>query len=63
MRVYIERTGKTVEVRAGSVKELLKRLNMRPNVVLVVKNGELVTENAGLTEKDEVKVLSVISGG
>ncbi|MBU2638188.1 MAG: MoaD/ThiS family protein [Nanoarchaeota archaeon] len=63
MKVYIEKTGKTVNVKAASVNALLKKLNINPVTVLVVKNGTLVTEDAKLSEKDQIKILAVVSGG
>lgn len=63
MRVFIERSNEYKEVKAISVKELLIHLKLNPTAVLVVKNGVLVTEDAPLKEADEVKILSVISGG
>lgn len=63
MKVYIEQTGKNVNARAPSVAALLKKLKINPVAVLVVKNGALVTEDARLSEKDNVKILSVVSGG
>ncbi len=63
MKVYIEREDKEVKIKARNVKELLKKLNINPITVLVAKNNELVTEDVKLSEKDEVKIISVISGG
>lgn len=63
MKVYIEQTGKNVNAKAPSVGALLKKLNINPVTVLVVKNSALVTEDAKLSEKDKVKILSVVSGG
>lgn len=63
MKVYIEQTGKNVSAKAPSVAALLKTLKINPVTVLVVKNGTLVTEGEKLSAKDEVKILSVVSGG
>ncbi|MFA4886646.1 MAG: MoaD/ThiS family protein [Candidatus Nanoarchaeia archaeon] len=63
MKVYLERSNEWKEVTASSVKEMLKTLKLNHTAVLVVKNGHLVTEDAVLKEGDEVKILSVISGG
>jgi len=63
MKVYIESTGKNVSVKAPSVAALLKKLNINPVTVLVVKNRNLVTEDSKLNDKDNVKILSVVSGG
>lgn len=63
MKVYIEREDKETNIKAKTVKELLKKLNINPITVIVAKNNELVTEDEKLSEKDEVKIISVISGG
>ncbi len=63
MKVFIEREDKEKEVKAGTIKELLKKLNINPVTVIVAKNNELVTEDEKLNEKDEIKIISVISGG
>ena len=46
-----------------TVMQLLKRVDLLPENVLVVRNGKLVTEDQHLTSGDEVKIVSVISGG
>ena len=63
MKVYLERSNEWKEVNTASVKEMLKELKLNHTAVLVVKNGRLVTEDALVKEGDEVKILSVISGG
>jgi len=63
MKVYIERTNEYKEVKASTVKELLKILKINPTTVIVVKNNALVTEDEKITSKDKIKLLSVISGG
>ncbi|MFH1211105.1 MAG: MoaD/ThiS family protein [archaeon] len=63
MKVFIEREDKEIKIKAGTVKELLGKLKINPVTVIVAKNNELVTDDTKLTEKDEVKIISVISGG
>ena len=63
MRVTIERTGERKEAKAKTVKELLKKLKINPTTVIAVVNGEAVTEDAKLNPKDEVLIMSVVSGG
>ncbi len=46
-----------------TVLQLLKRVDLLPESVLVVRNGQLVTEDQRLAPGDEVKIVSVISGG
>jgi sulfur carrier protein ThiS len=45
------------------VQQLLKRLDLLPESVLVVRNGILVTEDQRLLPEDEVKIVAVVSGG
>ncbi len=63
MKVFIERENKNKDIKAKTIKEVLEKLKINPETVLVVVNYELVTEDKKLTEKDQVKVLSVVSGG
>ncbi|MBS3165810.1 MoaD/ThiS family protein [Candidatus Woesearchaeota archaeon] len=63
VKVFIERENRNVNIKALSVIELLKKLRINKEVVLVVKNGVLVTEEEKLNEKDKIELISVISGG
>ncbi len=64
MRIFIERSNKTVELRFhGKVKNLLNHLDLNPENVLVTKNNILVTEEDNIKNTDTVQILSVISGG
>jgi sulfur carrier protein len=46
-----------------TVLQMLKRVDLLPESVLVVRNGKLVTEDQRLVPGDKVKIVSVISGG
>ncbi|MFA6889182.1 MAG: MoaD/ThiS family protein [Candidatus Woesearchaeota archaeon] len=64
MEVFIERVHKTKIVHfKGTVKELLKKMDINPVVVLVVRNNELLAEDDILKTKDNIRILSVVSGG
>jgi len=64
MELFIERGSKRRKIKfAGKASQLLKQLRLVHSAVLVVKNGSLVAEDEVLGDKDEVKILSVISGG
>lgn len=63
MKVYIERTNEVKNLKANSVSELLGKLCINPTTVLIVKNNSLVTESAKLKDSDDIKIISVISGG
>ena len=45
------------------VKELLKKMNINPVTVIVSKNNSIITEDESLGDKDDIKIISVISGG
>ena len=53
----------TVEFLGTDLKELLKQININSETVLIVKNNEVVTIDEPLQDNDDVKLLSVISGG
>jgi len=66
MKVYVEKESKyrSMSARvAGTVEELLDKLEINPSTVLVVRNGHLVTESVKLKDSDEIKIISVVSGG
>ncbi len=63
MKIFIERENKTISLKAKTVKEVLNKLKINPETVLTVVNNELVVDDKKLCEKDEIKLLSVISGG
>ncbi len=52
------------EVRAGmTLLSALKKLEILPESVLCVREGELLTEDSLIKEGDDIKLVSVISGG
>ena len=51
------------QLNVSSIKEAAEKLNINLEEVIITKNNELVTEEAKLKDKDELKFLSVISGG
>lgn len=64
MKVFIQKDNKTIEIEGKkSVKKVLQQLDINPETVLVVRDGELLTQDTILEENDEIEVISVISGG
>lgn len=64
MKVFIERSRKNIKIEfKGKVAALLKKLAINPETVLVTRNSVLLTEEDVIKNTDEIKVLSVISGG
>lgn len=44
-------------------KELIRKLGLSPLSSLVIKNGEVISEEDYIEEGDEVRVVNAISGG
>jgi sulfur carrier protein ThiS len=64
MQVFVQKIGKTVEVEhAGSALSLLERLGINPEVVLIVRDGELITPDERVDGAARIELLSVVSGG
>ncbi|MAG16076.1 hypothetical protein CMO88_03375 [Candidatus Woesearchaeota archaeon] len=64
MEVFIEADNKKRKIKfSGTASQLLKKLNVNSETVIIAKNNELVSEEENLKDKDEIKLLSVISGG
>lgn len=66
VKVFVQRLRETriVDLEENSrIEDLLKMLRISSSEVIPVKNGVIVTERETLKEGDEVKLLSVVSGG
>ena len=64
MKIFIERENSKKNLKFnGTVSKLLKQLKLNPSAVLVARNNILITEDDALSDKDNIKILSVISGG
>lgn len=65
MKVFIEKDSSTINIKKTNItaSELLKELNINSSNVILVKNDEVILEDELLSEEDEIKILSVISGG
>ncbi|MBI2548097.1 MoaD/ThiS family protein [Candidatus Woesearchaeota archaeon] len=64
MKVLIEKDNQEIEItKACTGFELLAQLSIVPTTVLIVRNGEIAFPEEKLAETDDVKLLSVISGG
>lgn len=64
--MFIQRLRETrvVDLEENSrIEDLLKTLRISSSEVIPVKKGVIVTEKEPLKEGDEVKLLSVVSGG
>jgi sulfur carrier protein ThiS len=55
---------KTYEVKAGmNLLSALKKCDIVPESVVATLNGEMILDDEILNDGDEVKLISVISGG
>ena len=64
MKIFIEkgRSEKNISF-SGSALQLLKKLNIMSEDVIIARDNEIITLDTKLSNDDEVKILSVISGG
>lgn len=64
MRVTLQQPLRETEIFGPkTVRHLLKKLDLLPEAVLVIRNNELVTEDERLSETDLIEIRPVISGG
>ena len=57
-----DRTTTTIDFE-GTVQDLLNKLHINSETVLVTRNSEVLTEDQILNNKDSIEILSVVSGG
>ncbi len=58
-----EHTTQDVTLTGKTLIDLLKQLKINPEVVIVVRNNEVITEDEILNDNDTIELLSVVSGG
>ena len=66
VNVFIDRENKNKSMEMennSSVLELLNKLKINPVTVVVSRGNELILEDEKLNDNDDIKILSVISGG
>jgi sulfur carrier protein len=64
VRVHLHNPKRDVDVEGPlRVKELVKRLGLNRESVLVIRGDSLVTGDAQLADTDEIEIRPVISGG
>ena len=64
--VFIDRENKNENLELennSSVADLLKKLSINPVTVIISRGNELILEDEKLRNNDEIRILSVISGG
>jgi sulfur carrier protein len=64
MQVLLQYPKREMEIKGPmTVLQLLKRLEVLPETVLVIRGNDLVTEDELLKDEDKVEIRPVISGG
>lgn len=64
MKVKLRNPDRVVEVSGPStVLDLLKRLEIVPEAVLVIRDSTLLTRDEHLSDEDQIEVRPVLSGG
>ncbi len=66
VNVFIDKLNKNTYLELDSnstVSDLFKKLNINSVTVIISRNNELILEDEKLNNNDEIKILSVISGG
>jgi thiamine biosynthesis protein ThiS len=65
LTIYLEKENSTQKIKftGRTVKELLKQLKINPEIVIVARNNEVLSEEESLKNKDSLKIFSVVSGG
>ena len=59
-----ENQNKIIEIdENSSVKDLLIKININPVTVIVSRDDNIILEDEKLKDKDNLKLISVISGG
>ncbi len=62
--MLVEYRGEKQDMKGGmTARDLLLKLNLDPEAVLVVLNGKLVDDSVILQDQDAVKLVAVVSGG
>ena len=64
MKIFIEKEQKNIEIEFnGTIVDLLKKLEINIETVIITRNDELLNELDELIDSDEIKIISVVSGG
>ncbi len=64
MEVFVQKDAKTLEVDfRGTAQELLAKLSINPEFVIIVKDDVLITIDEDISDAKRIDLLSVVSGG
>ncbi|MCW1291728.1 MAG: MoaD/ThiS family protein [Candidatus Parvarchaeota archaeon] len=54
---------KTVELEKGEVEEIISKLDLTNNGVILVRNGDILTKDDKINDGDVIELIEVYSGG
>lgn len=66
INVFMEKEKKRTRIKLdehSTLKDLLKELKINSVTVIATRNDELIPDNGKLKDKDEIKIMPVVSGG
>jgi len=66
MEVFLEKENKnfTIKIKEKrTLKSILKELNISIDSIILIKNNEITLEDEFVEDCDNIKILSVVSGG
>lgn len=64
MQVQLNNPPRSIDIKGPKrAKDLLRELNLLAEAHLVIRGDELVTEDEMLSDKDQIEIRPVISGG
>jgi len=66
MEIFLEKENKTITKNLSSsikIIELLDELQINKESIIIVKNNNIALEDETINNEDNIKILSVVSGG
>jgi thiamine biosynthesis protein ThiS len=63
MIVFVDGKEREISKNDCRVCDLLEELGVNREAVVTVVNGEITVEEVGLSDGDEIKIISAVSGG
>ena len=63
VKVFVDRKGINKSLNVSNMKEIFQKLDINPEEYILVREGRLITAEEKIKEGDELKFLSVVSGG
>lgn len=63
IKIERNRTKEKINFSGKNVKELLTFLKINPETVILTRKNEILNQDDVLKNKDQIEILSVISGG